>query len=143
MGNRYVFNSEEAFIITLFRLTTGMTFTKMAQDFFGQDGGRLSYIIYNWMIQKFDTMCDGLFHGDSIRRWVPYLESWSALFQCVCKRRYNVQLNGAIRLELLMDYNGKEIMTPGRTCPMRDHPGAPRHPGDADVLQGGVYSGYT
>eukprot|EP00978_Attheya_sp_CCMP212_P009609 scaffold22791_cov64-Attheya_sp.AAC.1 len=84
----------------------------MAQDIFGQDGRRLSYI-YNWMIRKFDTMGDGLIHGDSIRRWVPYFESWLALFQRVCETRYNVQLDGAIRLALLMDCNGKETMTPG------------------------------
>eukprot|EP00978_Attheya_sp_CCMP212_P007757 scaffold18055_cov63-Attheya_sp.AAC.2 len=34
LGNRYVFNSKEAFIIKLFCLTTGMPFTKMAQDIF-------------------------------------------------------------------------------------------------------------
>jgi hypothetical protein len=136
---RYVFNSEEAFIITLFRLTTGMPFTKMAQDIFGQDSRRLSFI-YNWMIRKYDDMCDGLLHGDSVTRWVPHFESWSALFQRVCQERYNVQLNGAIRIAMLMDCNAKETMTPG-TGPMTDIPGAPRFP-DADVLQGAVYSGY-
>eukprot|EP00978_Attheya_sp_CCMP212_P028759 scaffold100264_cov69-Attheya_sp.AAC.5 len=79
-------------------------------------------------------MCDGLIHGDSIRRWVPYFESWSALFQRVCETRYNIQLDGAIHLALLMDCNGKETMTPG-TGPMSNYTGAPRHP-DADVLQG-------
>jgi hypothetical protein len=138
-GNRYVFNAEEAFIITLFRMTTGMPFTKMAEDIFGQDARRLSFI-YNYMIRKYDDMCDGVLHGDSVTRWVPHFESWAALFQRVCEEKYKVQLNGAIRIAMLMDCNAKETMTPG-TGPMTDIPGAPRFP-DADVLQGAVYSGY-
>eukprot|EP00978_Attheya_sp_CCMP212_P029058 scaffold102109_cov57-Attheya_sp.AAC.1 len=69
-------------------------------------------------------MCDGLLHGNSVTRWVPHFESWSALVQRVCQDRYNVQLNGAIRIAMLMDCNGKETTTPG-TGPMTDIPGAP------------------
>ncbi len=46
-GNRYRFESEEAFIITMFRITSGMKFTAKADSIFGQDSRRMSFVYTN------------------------------------------------------------------------------------------------
>ncbi len=83
-----------------------------------------------------DTKGAGVVHGDSMTRWATHFQSFNALFRRACQKKYNVELREVLPVALI-DCMAKETTTPG-TGP---DPDGQRH-ADADVLQGGMYSGY-
>ena len=121
--------------MTVYRITTGMEFAQMANDIFGEDARRLSYI-YLWAIKHMDQAGDGVVHGDSLSRWAPSFTNFNRMIKRAARRKNGVDLS-LIRPCCLLDCSGQKTTTPG-TGPDQN---GDRH-ADSDALQGAVYSGY-
>ena len=135
-SNHSWYNCEEAFIITLFRIFSGMTFIGMAEHVFGGNPRSFSEM-YNFVIRFLDEKGRGVVHGDSLRRlYLPHFDEYCDVIQRAIEQKYSIQLKEPNHIYGFIDCHCKETTTPG-TGPSSIEINSSRHE-KADVLQGAV-----
>ena len=139
--NGYKFDSEEAFLLSLFHLCEGEPFVKMAWSTrFGGDLRRLSEM-YACFMQWLDRLTFGLVHGPTLERWVPLFPYFNKVIKDKMAYRFGLEYaQDEFKVMSATDCNMRTTTTPG-TGPAERGRNARRHQ-DHDHFQQATYTGY-
>ena len=69
------FSGEEAMLVFIFHIRSGMTFVQMAEHVFGGDPRHFMYYVRALQNHLYTTFYHKLF-GDSMRQWIPYVNEF-------------------------------------------------------------------
>ena len=70
-----LFTGEEAMLVFLFHIRSGMNFIQMAEHVFGGDPRHFSYFIRAMVRHLYNTFYHKI-SGDSMRQWIPYVDEF-------------------------------------------------------------------
>jgi hypothetical protein len=133
-------SSKEGFIITMVKLATGFTNTKLCYMFGEFRDLRISNI-YCFTIGLLDAKAEIFLHGPGCtEQWKDYFPDFAAMIE----EKLGDEAYGGLLFDNFLGFVDCKIV---ETCrpgsgPAEDRPGAPRHE-DADIIQESVYSGYA
>eukprot|EP00978_Attheya_sp_CCMP212_P031143 scaffold116644_cov31-Attheya_sp.AAC.1 len=135
----YVFTSQEAFIMTLYRLCEARPFVKMVETF-GGEPQRLTFM-YRWILRFIDHRINGLVYGDSMRRWVPSFPKFAEVIRKTIQTEFGILFQpGEFPFVSFTDCTQTKTRTPG-TGPDGEGRGAKCH-ADAVLLDEATYTRY-
>jgi hypothetical protein len=135
-----MFTSEEAFIMTLYRLCEARPFVKMV-EIFGGESQRLTFM-YRWILRFIDHKINGLVYGDSMSRWVPSFPMFAEVIRKTIETEWGIFFEpaGEFPFFSFTDCTQTKTRTPG-TGPAGEGRHAPRH-ADAELFDKAFYTRY-